>query len=124
MPKVLNLKHLHRTKTTGNEMTEITEAKPAYFMVQVKAKSLEELSVRYAQAAIASLMNHGGQMIAGTPMPMVLEGKWEGSWAAILRFPTMEMAQAWYESSEYKPLKELRINELTESGQILLVEGM
>ena len=124
MPKVLNLGNLHRTKTTGNDMTEITEAKPAYFMVQVKAKSLEELSVRYAQAAIASLMNHGGQMIAGTPMPMVLEGKWEGSWAAILRFPTMEMAQTWYESSEYKPMKELRINELTESGQILLVEGM
>lgn len=105
-------------------MTEITEAKPAYFMVQVKAKNLEELSVRYAQAAIASLMNHGGQMIAGTPMPTVLEGKWEGSWAAILRFPTMEMAQTWYESAEYKPLKELRINELTDGGQILLVEGM
>ena len=105
-------------------MTEINNVKPAYFMVQVKAKNLEELSVRYAQAAIASLMNHGGQMIAGTPMPTVLEGKWEGSWAAILRFPTMEMAQTWYESSEYKPLKELRINELTDGGQILLIEGM
>jgi uncharacterized protein (DUF1330 family) len=53
-----------------------------------------------------------------------LEGKWEGSWAAILRFPTMEMAQTWYGSSEYKPLKELRINELTDGGQILLVEGL
>ena len=105
-------------------MTNTINAKPAYFMVQVKAKSLEELPVRYAQAAIASLMKLGGQMIAGTPAPTVLEGKWEGSWAAILRFPSMEMAQAWYNSAEYQPLKELRINELTEAGQILLVEGM
>jgi uncharacterized protein (DUF1330 family) len=108
----------------GIKMTDTTNAKPAYFMVQVKAKSLEELSVRYAQAAIASLMKLGGQMIAGTPAPTVLEGKWDGSWAAILRFPSMEMAQSWYNSPEYQPLKELRINELTESGQILLVEGM
>ena len=105
-------------------MTNAAPAKPAYFMVQVKAKSLEELSVRYAQAAIASLMNLGGQMIAGTPAPTVLEGEWDGSWAAILRFPSMEMAQTWYNSAEYQPLKELRINELTDGGQILLVEGM
>jgi uncharacterized protein (DUF1330 family) len=105
-------------------MTNAASAKPAYFMVQVKAKILEELSVRYAQAAIASLMNLGGQMIAGTPAPTVLEGKWDGSWAAILRFPSMEMAQTSYNSAEYQPLKELRINELTEGGQILLVEGM
>ncbi|MEI8171827.1 MAG: DUF1330 domain-containing protein [Rhodoferax sp.] len=105
-------------------MTNAAPAKPAYFMVQVKAKSLEELSVRYAQAAIASLMKLGGQMIVGTPAPTVLEGEWDGSWAAILRFPSMEMAQTWYNSAEYQPLKELRINELTDGGQILLVEGM
>jgi uncharacterized protein (DUF1330 family) len=105
-------------------MSDTTDVKPAYFMVQVKAKSLEELSVRYAQAAIASLMKLGGQMIAGTPAPTVLEGQWDGSWAAILQFPSMEMAKAWYDSPEYQPLKELRINELTESGQILLIEGM
>jgi uncharacterized protein (DUF1330 family) len=110
----------HRRK----KVTDTTDAKPAYFMVQVKAKSLEELSVRYAQAAIASLMKLGGQMIAGTPAPTVLEGEWDGSWAAILRFPSMESAQAWYNSPEYQPLKELRINELTEGGQVLLIEGM
>ena len=105
-------------------MTNLGTAKPAYFMVQVKAKNLEELSVRYAQAAIASLIKMGGQMIAGSPVSTVLEGKWDGSWAAILKFPSMEMAQAWYNSPEYQPLKELRINELTEGGQILLLEGM
>ena len=105
-------------------MTQANSKNPAYFLVQVKAKSLEELSERYAQFAIPSLIKFGGEMIAGTPAPTVLEGKWDGSWVAILRFPSLEMAQTWYQSPEYQPLKELRINELTESGQILLIEGM
>ena len=105
-------------------MSNLGTSKPAYFMVQVKAKSLEELSIRYARAAIESLMKLGGQMIAGTPTPTVLEGQWDGSWVASLKFPSMEMAQTWYNSPEYQPLKEMRIKELTESGQILLIEGM
>ena len=98
--------------------------KPGYFLVQVKAKDMEGLASRYAPLAIASLMKLGGEMIAGTPAPNVLEGKWDGSWAAILRFPNLEMAKTWYNSPDYEPLKKLRINELTESGQILLIEGM
>ena len=105
-------------------MTTTTATKPAYFMVQVKAKSLDDLSKRYAHSAIASLMKFGGEMIAGTPAPTLLEGNWDGSWAAILRFPSLEMAKTWYNSPDYQPLKELRINELTESGQVLLIEGM
>jgi len=105
-------------------MTNNSEKKPAYFLVQVKAKSIEELSSRYAQGAIASLMKFGGEMIAGTPAPDVLEGKWEGSWAAILRFPSLEEAKTWYHSPEYQPLKALRVSELTDGGQILLIEGM
>jgi uncharacterized protein (DUF1330 family) len=105
-------------------MTTANDSKPAYFLVQVKAKNMEELSSRYAQYAIPSLIKFGGEMIAGTPAPTVLEGVWDGSWAAILRFPSLEMAKTWYNSSDYRPLKELRIKELTESGQILLIEGM
>ncbi|MEI7995966.1 MAG: DUF1330 domain-containing protein [Methylococcaceae bacterium] len=105
-------------------MTNATATKPAYFMVQVKAKNMDELSKRYAHAAITSLMKFGGEMIAGTPAPNVLGGEWDGSWAAILRLPSMEMAQTWYNSTDYQPLKELRMNELTDSGQVLLIEGM
>lgn len=105
-------------------MSNSTATRPAYFMVQIKAKSLEELSKRYAQLAIASLTGFGGEMIAGTPAPNVLEGKWDGNGAAILRFPSMETARGWYNSSLYQPLRAMRINELTESGQVLLIEGL
>ena len=105
-------------------MPEAVAVKPAYFMVQIATNDLEQLSTRYAHAAIASLMNFGGEMIVGTPAPTVLEGAWEGSWAAILRFPSMERAQAWYHSTEYQPYRDLRINELTVDGRIVLAEGM
>ena len=105
--------------------TESAAAKPAYMMVQINFKSLEEATQRYAQFAIPSLQNYGGKMIAGTPTPKVKEGKWDGNWAAVLRFPSMEAAEGWYNSEEYKPLKELRINELqTEEGRILMLEEM
>jgi len=100
-------------------------AKPAYIMVQMKAKSLEELTQRYAQFAIPLLHKHGGQMIAGTPAPKVKEGDWNGNWAAVLRFPTMEAAEGWYNSEEYKPYKDLRINELqSEAGRVMIIEGL
>jgi uncharacterized protein (DUF1330 family) len=105
-------------------MPEASAPKPAYFMVQVTTDNLEQLSTRYAHAAIASLTKFGGEMIAGTPAPTVLEGAWEGSWAALLRFPSLGEARRWYDSSDYEPLKKLRISELTQSGQILLVEGL
>jgi hypothetical protein len=40
-------------------MTNVTSTKPAYFTVQVKTKSLDELTKRYAHGAIGSLMEFG-----------------------------------------------------------------
>jgi uncharacterized protein (DUF1330 family) len=105
-------------------MTDHTHSKPTYLMVQIKAKDFNETMQRYGQAAIACVMQFGGEILAGTPTPEVLEGSWDANWAAILRFPNKEMAQTWYHSPEYQPLKELRINELTEYGQVLMIEGM
>ena len=106
--------------------TETANApKPAYIMVQMKAKSMEELNQKYAQFAIPILLKHGGQMIAGSPAPMVKEGDWNGNWAAILRFPSMEAAEGWYSSAEYAPYKNIRINELqAEEGRIVIIGGL
>ena len=103
----------------------VNVAKPAYIMVQMKVESLEELNQRYAQFAIPILIKHGGQMIAGTPAPNVKEGDWNGNWAAVLQFPSMEAAEGWYHSEEYEPYKNLRINELqSEEGRVVIIPGM
>ena len=96
---------------------------PAFIMVQIRAKSCEETMTRYGQSALATVADFGGELLAGTPTPKVLEGKWDGNWAAILRFPSLAAAENWYNSPEYLPLKDLRINELTEMNRVLLLEG-
>jgi uncharacterized protein (DUF1330 family) len=103
----------------------VRAAKPAYIMVHMKVNSLEELNQRYAQFAIPILMKHGGQMIAGTPAPKVKEGDWDGNWAAVLQFTSMEAAEGWYNSEEYQPYKNLRISELqSEAGRVVIIPGM
>jgi len=103
----------------------VNVVKPAYIMVQMKVENLEDLIQRYAQFAIPILHKHGGVMIAGSPTPKVKEGDWDGNWAAILRFPSMEAAEGWYNSEEYQPYKNLRINELqSEAGRVVIIEGL
>jgi len=98
------------------------KSKAAYFMVQIKAKDFGELLERYAKYAIPLLANFGGEMIAGSATPELLEGNWDGNWAAVLRFPSLKDAEAWYTSAEYRPLRELRMKELTEGGRVMLLE--
>ena len=35
----------------------------------------------------------------------------------------MEAAESWFNSPEYRPSKELRMNELTEHARVMLLEG-
>jgi uncharacterized protein (DUF1330 family) len=52
-----------------------------------------------------------------------LEGEWGGNWTVVIRFPSKVVAEEWYNSPEYQPLKELRIDDLTEGGSVVLVDG-
>jgi uncharacterized protein (DUF1330 family) len=65
----------------------------------------------------------GSQVIAGSPTPRTKEGDFGGNWAAVLRFPSMQVAQAWFDSAEYRPYRDLRIKELTNGGSGVLVSG-
>jgi uncharacterized protein (DUF1330 family) len=96
---------------------------PAYFMIQMNSKDPEEVMNRYAQFVFPIIDQFKGQMIAGTDAPKILEGKFVGNWVAILQFPSMKDAEAWYNSKEYKPYKDLRINELTDFVQVILLDS-
>jgi len=99
------------------------EAKPAYALVQINMKNPEEFMERYAQHVFPILDAWGVEMIAGSTTPTTKEGDFSGNWAAVLRFSSMEAAETWYDSADYEPFKNLRINELTDSGSLVFVEG-
>ena len=73
-------------------MTDAT--KPAYGMVQINITSMDEFMERYAQHVFPILDAWGVEMIAGSPTPTTKEGSFSGNWAAVLRFPSMEVAEA------------------------------
>jgi uncharacterized protein (DUF1330 family) len=102
--------------------TTMSESSFAYLVVQLNVKNHQEYIERYAMHVLPMFKKHGAEVIAASA-PKVLEGAWEGNWSAVVRFPSMSAAEEWYNSAEYKPLKELRKNELTEGGSSALVEG-
>ena len=96
---------------------------PAYALVQLTVKNYDEYMQRYGKFVIAMFEKIGAHVVALSPAPKVVEGSWSGNWTVVIRFPSMAVAEAWYNSSEYQPLKDLRINELTEGGALVFVEG-
>jgi len=99
-------------------------ATPAYAMVQINMKDPEEFMVRYAQHVMPILAAWDVEMIAGTMTPSTKEGDFAGNWAAILRFASMEAAEAWYNSADYEPYKNLRLDELTDFTSLVFVESL
>ena len=100
-----------------------SDAAPAYAMVQISIKDPADFNERYSQFVFPILAAHGVEMVAGSPAPTTIEGDFDGNWAAVLRFPSMAAAKAWYESVDYAPFRDLRINELTESNSLVFIEG-
>lgn len=98
-------------------------ATPAYAMVQITIKNHDDFMQRYAQHVFPILDKFGAEMIAGSPTPQTKEGGFDGNWAAVIRFPSMQVAQAWYDSDEYRPYRDLRIKELTSAGSLVFVDS-
>ncbi|MEI7479392.1 MAG: DUF1330 domain-containing protein [Actinomycetes bacterium] len=102
-------------------MTEAT--KPAYAMVQINMKNPEEFMERYAQHVMPILAAWNVEMLAGTMSPSTIEGDFSGNWVAILKFTSLEAAHKWYNSADYEPFKNLRLDELTDFTSLVFLEG-
>ncbi|MEI6736341.1 MAG: DUF1330 domain-containing protein [Actinomycetes bacterium] len=97
--------------------------KPAYAMVQINMKDPEDFMVRYAQHVMPILAAWNVEMIAGTMTSETIEGGFSGNWAAILKFTSMAAAHEWYNSADYEPFKNLRLDELTDFTSLVFLEG-
>jgi uncharacterized protein (DUF1330 family) len=73
---------------------------PAYLIVQLKIRNKDEYIQRYGLPLLEMLEKVGAEVLAVSPAPVVVEGEWSGNWTVVLKFPSMEAAQQWYESEE------------------------
>jgi len=107
---------------TPQKGTAMSESSSAYLLVQLNVKDHQQYLQRYAMSVLPMFKKFGAEVIAASA-PKVLEGEWEGNWSAVVKFPNMSVAEEWYNSPEYQPLKELRKLELTVGGSSALLEG-
>jgi uncharacterized protein (DUF1330 family) len=62
----------------------------------------------YAQKAVPTILQAGGQLLVVDDAPAPIEGDWHGTRTVVLEFPSVEAARSWYESAEYQEHAGLR----------------
>ena len=79
----------------------------AYLVANVTVRDAEKMEA-YAAAAGPTLAAHGGELILDGRLAETLSGAWNAPGVALVRFPSVEAAQKWHNSPEYKALAPLR----------------
>jgi uncharacterized protein (DUF1330 family) len=88
---------------------------------QTHVSDPETLKERYRGPALASVAKYGGRQLAGPPDNYeVLEGTWEGN-INVLEFPDMETLKSWYNSDEFKALRDIR--QSVAEGNLIVLAG-
>jgi uncharacterized protein (DUF1330 family) len=81
----------------------------------------QDARAEYRKHARAVLARYGGRYLVAGGDPRSIEGAWEPRAVAVIEFPSEADARRWYESEEYRPLKQLRLNGA--ESNVILLEG-
>ena len=92
----------------------------AYVIFDIHPVHPEQMT-GYGDKAIALLEAHGGKIIAASNDIDTREGDWHPERIVIIEFPTLERAQAWYESPQYQEVLPIRLK--AHRDKMVIVEG-
>lgn len=95
-----------------------------YAVAQIQVRDHKQYVQEYGLPTMAVFQQYGGEVLAATPQAQTVEGEWFGNWTVIVRFPSTEKAQAFYESPEYAGLKQARIERLSDGGNLVFVPAL
>lgn len=74
---------------------------PAYVVAEVDVTNPEQFK-QYQQLAPEAIKQYGGRYLARGGRSVTLEGDWRPSRVVVLEFPSLEQAEAFYNSPEYQ----------------------
>lgn len=81
----------------------------AYCLWDVREVHDEDALDEYVRRVTETVEALGGEyVVIGGPWEVV-EGDWRPTFPVLIVFPTIERAHAWYDSEEYRPLRDLRM---------------
>ena len=93
----------------------------AYLIYARKEITDAEVSQRYSRLAVPQIREFGGEVLVARGATDVLEGDLHPQSVTILRFEDRAALLRWYESPEYAPLKQMRLE--SNIGDMILVEA-
>jgi len=76
----------------------------------------------YMSAAPATIAAAGGEYVVRGGRHEALEGDWQPARLAVLKFPSLEQAKAWYDGERYRAARAKRAG-ATEYFNMVVVEG-
>ena len=94
----------------------------AYIIVDMKVSNAEQYK-DYMAAAPAAVKAFGGEYLVRGGRFEVMEGNWQPARIAMLRFPSFDQAQAFYDDQMYRAARAKRAG-ATEFFNMILVEGV
>ncbi len=94
---------------------------PAYVVAQINVKHKEGFRT-YAEKVPPTIRNFGGKYLVRAGDLQIKEGKWDFSRNVIIEFPSYEIALKWYNSDEYKPIRQMRLDNA--EGNLIIVKGI
>ncbi len=92
----------------------------AYFVLQIDWKS-DEAKREYVRRLSNMIEEHGGDFIIASSDFRVVEGEWKPGLLIVIKFPTMKQLSAWYDSPEYRSIREFRLD--NSRSDAVIVEG-
>ena len=93
----------------------------AYLVVDIDVVDPVRYEV-YKELAAPTLAVYGGKYLTRGGAVEVLEGKWQPGRFVVVEFPSVERANAWWNSDIYKAAKKLR--QETANTNMILVQGI
>jgi uncharacterized protein (DUF1330 family) len=95
---------------------------PAYIIVDMQISDMEQYK-QYMAEAPAAVAAAGGEYLVRGGRFEALEGQWQPSRIAMLRFPGFDAAKAFYDGEMYRAARAKRQG-ATEFFNMVLVEGV
>tara|TARA_B110000116_G_C16669900_1_gene505720 strand:- start:316 stop:606 length:291 start_codon:yes stop_codon:yes gene_type:complete len=92
-----------------------------YVIAQLKVKNPENYK-EYVNKVSKVVEKFGGEYLVRSGEYQVVEGEDNFPRIVIIKFPTYEKALEWYNSDEYKPVKDIRL--ANSEGSNIIIKGI
>ena len=90
-----------------------------YVVIQFDLANQEMFS-KYVKSALPTILGAGGQVLIAAENLNVLEGAMATTRTTVIEFPSKDAAMGWYNSIEYRQVKNLRMEATTNSSLVIL----